>query len=154
MNHSKKKIEVKIQRIISAPPDVVFDAWLDPKTPGTIWNAAEAFTVDAKIGGLFYWLLKETAHYGRFIDVNRPSRLQHTWMSPNTLGWESTVTVAFEPHGEVTRLTLVHSGLPDTEDARGHERGWTYFAGLFADQFGAGTRKKFNWDEAHSADRA
>lgn len=150
MKPDAKTIEIKVERTISAPAAEVFDAWLDPKTPGTVWNAAEQFRVEPKVGGLFYWALRGTAHYGRFTEIARPHRIQHTWVSPNTLGRESWVTVKFEDLGGATRMTLVHSDLPDTDEARGHERGWSYFIGVFFEQFGSGSRKKFSWEEAHS----
>src|SRR5690348_2190644 len=144
-----KTIEVKLERTIPAPPGEVFDAWLDPKIPGNPWNAAEKFILDPKVDGLFYWRLKGTAHYGRFTRVERPDRLQHTWVSPNTSGLESTVTVTFQADGEDTLMTLLHSGLPDTDEAKGHERGWNYFLGVFGEQFGNGSRKKYRFEEAH-----
>ena len=149
MSDLNKTLEFKFEKTIPAPIEEVFESWLDPKVPGTTWNAAEKLILDPRMDGLFYWLLKGTAHYGRFTQVDRPNRLQHTWMSPNTLGQESTVTVNFKRQGEATLMTLVHSGLPDHERARGHKDGWTYFLGLFNEQFGSGSRKKFNWDEAH-----
>ena len=66
----------------------------------------------------------------------RPGRIQHTWVSPSTLGKESTVTVTFQEHGDDTLMSLVHSGLPDDDKARSHERGWNYFLGIFSEQFG------------------
>jgi uncharacterized protein YndB with AHSA1/START domain len=144
-----KTIAIKVQRTIPAPRGEVFDAWLDPKVPGTPWNAAERFIIETKVDGLFYWSLKGTAHYGRFTAIDRPDRLQHTWVSPNTLGEESMVTVTFDERGEETLMTLVHSDLPDTERARGHEGGWNYFVGVFREQFGDGSRKKYRWEEAH-----
>ena len=149
MTKSTKTIEFKFERTIAAAPDEVFDAWVDSKVPGNPWNAAENFILDPKVDGLFYWTLKGTAHYGRFTEVERPGRIQHTWVSPNTLGHESTVTVTFRKKGEETLMTLVHSGLPDHELARGHEKGWNYFLGVFDQQFGKGSRKKFSWEEAH-----
>jgi uncharacterized protein YndB with AHSA1/START domain len=149
MNKSAKTIEIKVERTIPAPLGEVFDAWLNPKIPGNPWNAAEKFILDAKVDGLFYWLLKGTAHYGRFTKVERPGRIQHTWVSPNTLGQESTITVTFKKQGEDTRMTLVHSNLPDTDEARGHERGWNYFLGIFSEQFGSGSHKQFRWEDAH-----
>src|ERR1700730_6105563 len=136
MNKSAKTIEIKVERTIPAPPDEVFDGWLDPEIPGNPWNAAEKFILDAKVDGLFYWLLKGTPHYGRFTEMQRPGRIQHTWMSPNTSGQESIVTLTFKKQGADTLLTLVHSGLPDNEPARGHDRGWNYFVGIFLEQFG------------------
>ena len=149
MKKSAKTIEIKVERTILAPLDEVFDAWLNPKIPGNPWNAAEKFVLDPKVDGLFYWFLKGTAHYGRFTRVQRPERIQHTWVSPNTLGQESTVTVTFKKQGEDTLMTLVHSDLPDTDEARGHERGWDYFLGIFREQFGSGSRMEYRWEDAH-----
>jgi uncharacterized protein YndB with AHSA1/START domain len=149
MTKLKKKIEIKIERAISASLDEVFDGWLNPKIPGNPWNAAEKFVLDPKVDGLFYWTLQGTSHYGRFTEIKRPDRIQHTWVSPNTLGEESIVTVMFKKQGENALMTLVHSDLPDTDDARSHERGWNYFLNIFTEQFGNGSRKQYAWDEAH-----
>jgi uncharacterized protein YndB with AHSA1/START domain len=146
-----KTLTFKFERSIPAPPEEVFDGWLDPKVSGTIWNAAEKFLQDARRDGLFYWLLRGTAHYGRFAKVERPGRLEHTWVSPNTLGQESNVTVTFKKQGDGTLMTLVHAGLPDCEEAKGHERGWNYFLGVYTEQFGKGSHKKYRFEEAHPA---
>jgi len=139
MTTELKTIEVTVERTIPAPLDEVFDAWLNPKTPGTIWSAAEKFLLDPKVDGLFYWTIKGNSHYGRFTEMQRPARLQHTWMSNNTAGLESMVTVTFTKEGTGTRMTLMHTGLPDTNPGRGHEKGWTFFVGGFAEQFQART---------------
>jgi uncharacterized protein YndB with AHSA1/START domain len=150
MKNFQKTIEFRFERTIPASPAEVFDAWLNPEIPGNPWNAAEKFILDPKVDGLFYWTLRGTSHYGRFTEVERPGRIQHTWMSPSTLGEESTVMVTFEKQGQDTLMTLVHSDLPDHEVARAHERGWNYFLGIFLEQFGNGSRKQFNWEEAHA----
>jgi len=142
MSKTAKTIEIKLARTIPARPNEVFDAWLDPKIPGNPWNMADKLILNPKVDGLFYWATKKTAHYGRFTQVDRPARLQHTWVSPNTLGEESIVTVTFEKKGEGTLMTLVHSGLPDTDAGRGHETGWNYFLGIFPEQFGSAPGKK------------
>jgi hypothetical protein len=46
-------------------------------------------------------------------------------------------------------MTLVHSGLPDNDRGKGHEKGWNYFLGTFCEQFGNGSRKPYRWEEAH-----
>lgn len=149
MTNSKKTLEFRLERTIPASPEELFDGWLDPKTPGNPWNAAEKFMLDPKVDGLFFWHLKGTSHYGRFTQVKRPGILRHTWVSPYTLGQESTVTVTFKKKGEDTLMTLVHSDLPDCEPAKGHEKGWNYFLGIFKEQFGNGSRKNYRWEEAH-----
>ena len=136
MSKSTQTIEFRFERTIPAPLGEVFDGWLNPKIPGNPWNAAEKFMLDPKIDGLFYWTLKETAHYGRFTEFERPSRMQHTWVSPNTLGQESIVTLTFKKQGEDTLMTLVHSDLPDTVEGRSHEKGWNYFLNIFPKRFG------------------
>jgi len=151
MNKPMKTIEIKVERTIPAPLDEVFDAWLNPQIPGNPWNAAEKVILDPKVDGLFYWTLKGTSHYGRFTEIERPGRIQHTWMSANTLGLESIVTLTFKKQGEDTLMTLVHSGLPDTDEGRGHEKGWNHFLEILREQFGNGSRKKYRWDEAHKA---
>jgi uncharacterized protein YndB with AHSA1/START domain len=143
MKKSAKTLEFKIERTIPAPAGEVFDAWLNPKIPGTPWHEADKLILDPKVDGFFYWLIRGTPHYGRFTQMERPGRMQHTWVSPNTLGEESTVTVTFEKQGTDTLMTLVHSGIPDTDAGMGHEKGWNYFVGMFSEQFGdAGRRKK------------
>ena len=74
--------------------------------------------------------------------MERPGRIQHTWMSPNTAGLESMVTVTFKKQVAGTLMTLVHSGLPDTDDGRGHEKGWNYFLDIFPEKFKDAPQKK------------
>ena len=135
MIKSKKTIEVRVERTIPAPLGEVFDAWLNPKIPGNPWNEGDKLILNPKVDGLFYWLIHGTPHYGRFAEVKRPARIRHTWMSPYTSGLESTVTVTFRKKGEDTLMTLVHSGLPDSDGGRSHERGWNYFLDKFPKQF-------------------
>jgi uncharacterized protein YndB with AHSA1/START domain len=130
-----KKIEVKVERSIPAPPGEVFDGWLNPKIPGNPWNMAEKLLLSPKVDGFFYWTIRGIAHYGRFTEIERPARIQCTWVSPSTSGFESVVTVSFKKQGKNTLMTLVHSDLPDTEGGKGHEKGWNFFLDSFLKQF-------------------
>ena len=121
MKGSSERIEIKVERLIPASPGETFDGWLDPKIPGNPWNAADKFMLDPKVDGLFYFHLMGTSHYGRFTKLERPARIQHTWVSPGTLGEESTVTLTFREQGTDTLVTLVQSALPETAEARRHE---------------------------------
>jgi uncharacterized protein YndB with AHSA1/START domain len=142
MSTNIKTIELKFERTIPAPPDEVFAGWLDPKIPGNPWNMAEKLLLNAQVDGFFYWLIQGNSHYGRFTEMERPSRIQHTWMSRSTLGEETMVTLTFKSQGDDTLMTLVHSGIPDTDAGRGHEKGWNYFLDIFPEQFGDGSRKE------------
>lgn len=131
---TSKTFEVRVERTIAAAPGEVFDAWLSPKVPGTPWSMAEKLILNPHVDGLFYWLVQGNAHYGRFTELTRPGRLQHTWVSPNTHGIESLVTVTFRKQGEGTLMTLVHSGLPDTDQGRSHDKGWKFILDGFREQ--------------------
>ncbi len=141
MNNAKT-IEVTIERTISAPAAAAFDAWLNPKVPGTPWNMAEKLLLNPTVDGFFYWAVKGTPHYGRFTAVEPPGRSPHTWLSPIPSGREWMVTVTFKEKGKDTLMTLVHSGLPDTDGGRSHEKGWNYFLDLFPGQFTDAPRTK------------
>jgi uncharacterized protein YndB with AHSA1/START domain len=132
--NSAKTFEVTVERTIPAAASEVFDAWLNPSVPGNPWHMADKYLLTAAVDGFFYWTIKGTPHYGRFTAVERPGRLQHTWMSPNTSGLESMVTVTFKGKGKDTLMTLVHSGLPDTDGGRSHDKGWSFFLDGFQSQ--------------------
>jgi uncharacterized protein YndB with AHSA1/START domain len=142
MMTSTKTLEIKLERTIPAPPSEVFDAWLDPKIPGTPFHENDKLIVDLKIDGLWYWLFNGQAHYGRFTEIDRPGRIQHTWVSRKTLGEESMVTVTFEKKGEATLMTLVHSGLTSDDMVQAHEKGWDFILGNFAEIFGSGAHRR------------
>jgi uncharacterized protein YndB with AHSA1/START domain len=108
MTTSTKTVEIKLERTIPAPPSEVFDAWLDPKIPGTPWHEHEKLIVNPQVDGLWCWLsVRGTAHYGRFMEIDRPGRIQHTWVSRNTvkLGTSSKITRA-HPCGRSAIVTL------------------------------------------------
>lgn len=139
-----KTLEIVMERTIPASPAEVYRAWMDPKTPGTPWNVGDELILQPKVGGLFYWLVYGTPHYGRFTKMERGALIQHTWMSPYTEGRESTVTVAFKKRGADTVMTLTHTGLPDNSNGRAHQGGWHEFLDAFPKAFekAAPIRKK------------
>ncbi len=138
MSTAKKTLEFTFERRIPAAPHEVYDAWLDPAVVGNPWNMADELLLNPEVDGFFYWRTDTgISHYGRFTEVERPARVQHTWVSPNTLGEESLVTVTFEQQGDHTLMTLVHSGLPDHDKAQSHEKGWNYFLDLLPKRFAA-----------------
>jgi len=137
MTRPMKTLEFKLERAIPAPAEEVFDAWLNPETPGTPWHEHEKLIFHPKVDGLWYWLVRGNPHYGRFTDIERPGCIRHTWMSRDTLGEESIVTVTFEKKGDATLMTLVHSGLPEHDFAKKHEAGWSYFLDRLVGHFTA-----------------
>jgi uncharacterized protein YndB with AHSA1/START domain len=137
-----KTIDVNLNRMISGNPAEVFDAWLDPNHAGSPWHGVTRAIVQPHVDGLFYRMHPsesgdfELAHYGRFIVVDRPKRIQYTWVSQHTRGLESVVTVDLKPQGQQTMLTLRHEGVPDDEMGRKHEMGWKHYLDLLAELVG------------------
>ena len=153
-----KLIDLKVSRLIPGPADEVFDVWFDPRSPGGPWHGARKVLMNLAVDGMFYFGIERQewtrhmrevhgafmqplatdgllGHFGRFVAVSRPRAVEHTWMSENTHGIETTVSVTFEPRDAGTPMTLVHRGVPDDDIGRTHEDGWTYLMSRLEKQF-------------------
>ena len=134
--------EITVARTIPAPAEKIFDVWIDPKSPGGPWFGADRAILNPVVDGLFYLAVKHEGrrwpHYGRFLQIDRPRRIEHTWMSEGTKGAKSLVTVTLEPRGEQTEVTIRHSGVPDDELGRKHEMGWAWILSAMADVLSSG----------------
>src|SRR5687767_2834522 len=115
---------VVIERLIPAPPRVVFEAWLDPKALQRFMCGGPGVTVtkvecDPRVGGRFLIVMNveghEIEHRGEYLEIERYERLVFTWLSPYA-GAGSRVTLRFAQgrKGE-TRLSLEHVGLAESE---------------------------------------
>jgi uncharacterized protein YndB with AHSA1/START domain len=136
-----KTTEVTLTRLIPASPAEVFDVWIDPKSPGSPWFGVAKAIMQPVVDGLFYHLVqfegRDWAHYGRFIALDRGSRIEHTWVSAATRGLESRVSLTFAAQGDATLVTLHHANIPDDEMGRRHGEGW----GFVLDAIAAGFRR-------------
>lgn len=119
-------------RIISASPEQVYNAWLDPAVirkfmaGGAIQTVTEART-DPRVGGAFYILMKgetEVPHRGVYKVLTPFSRMVFTWESPYSSA-DSEVEILLTPVEGGTEVTL-HQVKFLSEGARdGHFGGWT-----------------------------
>jgi uncharacterized protein YndB with AHSA1/START domain len=137
------RIDLTLSRIIKAKPEQVFDVWLDTRSPGGPWFGCERVILQPVVDGLFYHCVRHEgrlwAHYGRFIRLERPRSIEHTWVSEATRGVETIVTLDFAPRGNETALTLHHSNVPDDAMGRRHEEGWNFVLSAIAGRLhGAG----------------
>jgi uncharacterized protein YndB with AHSA1/START domain len=123
---------VVVRRTIAAPPEDIFDAWLDPQAlaewmrPGTIRSTVA--TVEPRVGGRYQILMHgesgEIPHSGVYRVIDRPKRLVFTWQSPHSGPEETLVTVEFLKSGKATEVVVTHEKLPESARAA-HSRGWT-----------------------------
>jgi uncharacterized protein YndB with AHSA1/START domain len=106
-----------VTRRFAAAPEILFDAWLDPKAVGS-WlfatpdGVSQHVEIDARIGGGF--AIHEhrdgvlATHFGEYREIVRSSRIVFTF-GPDKRGPFSLVTVAIRPDGAGSLLTLSHA---------------------------------------------
>ena len=133
-------IRLEVSRRIAAPPERVFDAWLDAKALGrwlfaTPDGVMERVEIDARVGGRFEIDERRgdqrAEHFGEYLEIDRPRRLVFSFAAMRDAGF-TRVTVTIVPDGDGSLLTLVHEMDPEWADYEQRTReGWTkILAGL------------------------
>ncbi len=139
---------VRVQRVMPAAPDAVFDEWLDRESLQE-WMCPRPVqvldvTVEAHVGGTVRFDVDDSGTRvlitGQFLTIDRPRLLRFTWTNSN---WpdptrESIVNVAFEPVGDdETLMSIEHSLLPP-EEFESFDSGWTLTVEQLAGVLGDG----------------
>ena len=127
------EIKLNVEKIIHAPIEKVFDAWLNPEIlskfmipmPGMPEPDIEN---DAREGGSFKIIMyageDKLPHTGKYLEINRPNRLVFTWESHRSIDG-STVTIRFTKiDDEKTNISLSQVKFIDEEARSDHEVGW------------------------------
>jgi uncharacterized protein YndB with AHSA1/START domain len=114
---------VTVSREIAAPPERVFDAWINPRDAAKFLFATPEGTIvrcdiDARVGGRFLIIDRradgDAEHHGEFIELDRPNRIRFLFRGPGTKEGEwSKVTVEIAAAGSGSLLTLVHEIPPE-----------------------------------------
>jgi uncharacterized protein YndB with AHSA1/START domain len=125
-----------MQRVLSAPPAVVFDAFAKPDKLARWWGPA-GFTVpsvdfDPRPGGTYRIEMQppggDAFHLvGEFREVDPPARLAFTfvWEPPDPDDVETLVELSFRDLGDSTEAVLAQ-GVFKTEPRRElHRDGWS-----------------------------
>lgn len=125
--------DLKIERLLDAPPELVFDTVVDPAFQDEMFTdqiegwIVHRFDVDLRIGGT--WTLEAGPRDGSepndvltsvFTEIDRPRRLAYdTTMFVGEWGRDVrySVSMTFEEQDGKTLLTLVESGF-ETEEVR------------------------------------
>ena len=126
-------LTVKVNKIIHAPIEKVFDAWLDPKMLSKFMTPMQGMPDsdvenDAQEGGDFTIIMhaggNKLPHTGKYIEINRPDKLVFTWVSHRSVD-NSIVTLNFTKIAEnETNIVLSHVRFIDEGARSDHEGGW------------------------------
>lgn len=127
-------LTVNITKIIHAPIEKVFDAWLNPEMLSLFMMPMSGMPPsevenDACEGGNFTIIMHsgddKLPHTGEYLEINRPYKLVFTWVSRCSID-NSTVTLNFTKIDEnKTNLSLSHIKFIDEKTRCDHEGGWS-----------------------------
>lgn len=129
-------IILKVTRDIDAPPETVFDAWLDPAKARKFLFATPdgemvKVKIDARVGGRALIVERRAAgdarHRLQYEVIDRPHRLVFLFAAdPAEEGQWTRVTIDIVPKGGGSMLTLTHEMDPQWAAYEEQTRhGWT-----------------------------
>jgi uncharacterized protein YndB with AHSA1/START domain len=128
------KPSLTLKRRINAPPAKVFSAWTDPEQIKRWFGPGPSQTIhaeaDVRVGGRYRIVARapdgeEHDVSGVYREVVPGQKLVFTWAWRTTPERESLVTIALNPDGDGTMLTLTHEQFFDEAARDRHRTGWT-----------------------------
>ena len=128
-------LELRFERLIAAPPERVFDAFVDPAGQRAFYGKDDAGWVvesrcDLRVGGV--WSVRFGPgpsrlyeHRHVFEAIERPRRilLATTETRLDGSSFDTSMEFTFAPRDRGTLMTLVHAGFPTEELRDEHTRG-------------------------------
>jgi uncharacterized protein YndB with AHSA1/START domain len=134
---------VRIERVIHARREDVFEAWTDPLRLRAWWGPPGVPVIDLdgelRPGAAFRIAMREPTGAERvlewtFREIDPPRRLVYGWRWLTGSDDLSTVVVEFADLGDRTRVIVEHTGLPaPSRDV--HARGWVGCLDALAGQY-------------------
>lgn len=111
-----------VSDVIPAKPRAIYDAWLDSKAHGAMTGAKAK--ASAKVGGK--WSASDGYCNGVNLELAPGKKIVQSWRSSDFAEGDkdSKITVTLKPVAGGTKLTLVHSAIPDSQKDGGYKEGW------------------------------
>jgi uncharacterized protein YndB with AHSA1/START domain len=129
--------ELLIERLLDAPPSLVYKVWTEPEHLIRWWGPKDFSTpscdMKVKPGGRFRMLIRSgdgTDYWmrGEYREVVEAERLVFTFAWEDENGdpvHETLVTVKFEPEGKKTRFSFHQALFRTPVECEDHRGGWT-----------------------------
>jgi len=127
--------ELRLERVIDAPPDVVFETFLTDDGQAAFYGQDDPNWVlesdcDLRVGGVWTITFGPSRnllyrHRHTFEVIDRPRRLvlATTESRPDGSSFDLTIEFTFEPQDGRTLMTVTQSGFPTEELREEHGRG-------------------------------
>src|SRR5436190_2416166 len=130
------QLTLVLTRTLSAPRELVFQAWSDPKHLVRWWGPND-FTLphceqDFRVGGNYRFCMRApdgSDHWvrGEYHEIVEPERLVFSWLREDERGdvWcDNLVTITLETTGKDTKLTLHQAVFTTIAHCTEHAGGW------------------------------
>ncbi|MBS1547130.1 MAG: SRPBCC domain-containing protein [Bacteroidetes bacterium] len=146
-----------LTRTLSAPRELVFEAWTDPKHLVRWWGPKD-FTLphceqDYRVGGAYRFCMRApdgSDHWvrGEYTHIDPPRRLVFTWLREDNEGdiWcDTVVEIMLEQRRNSTLLTLSQTAFATVAHCEEHAMGWGECLDrlvVFAEQIGTHTSQQ------------
>ena len=136
MSARSGSLELRLERELAAPPEVVFAAFVEAEKLAEWWGPAgftsSSVDLDVREGGRYRIAMQppegDVFHLGgKFRQIDPPRRLVYTfeWEEPTPDDRETVVTLTFQSVDDGTQL-VVDQGIFATEERFAlHQAGWT-----------------------------
>lgn len=138
MTQIQQTITVEVSKLISAPVEKVFKAWIDPALMSKWFysgdvNAGMRFEQDVRVGGK-YRIDSPTCEEGKgasmsgiYKEIVPNKKLVFTWTnsSQEFPANDTLVTVEFVAKGDSTEVIIKHTNFVAQATAERHNMGWT-----------------------------
>lgn len=123
---------ITFKKILPATCEEVFDAWLDPEgmsewmRPRSVMDC-KVF-MEPRVGGVFRIIMRgpgeEIINTGIFQILDRPVKLQFTWISSRWKNQETLVTVEITQRASDCEIVITHNQFPLDLSAEQLLTGW------------------------------
>jgi uncharacterized protein YndB with AHSA1/START domain len=128
--------ELRLERLIAAQPDSLFELWTEPELLVTWWgpqgHETTAHDLDVRLGGRWRMTMRAPDGASRTVSgvyraVEPPRRLVFTWAfdEGGVRGDETEVVVTFEAVPGGTRLVLLQRTFAVKAMLDRHQQGWS-----------------------------
>ena len=133
---TKDGLTLEINRVLPAPPALVFTALTDPGELAKWWGPSgftcPSVVFEPRVGGSYRIRMQPPEgpafHLaGEFLEVDPPAHLSYTfrWEEPDPDDQETTVGLTLRDRDGSTEVSLVHAGFATEARRALHEAGWT-----------------------------